>query len=722
MQLAPKNLVTLAAAATLAIIAIAAFLALQPPRVGIAFTAADPGGLRVAAVDPRSPNLHRVEPQARITAFLDAHGKPVPADADLLIEEPDQLEVWPRYNDFMARQTRLAQATDSGSIVAVLEDGRHVELAAYPRSLGDLPALFWVQVLVGLLAFSISAGVWAFRPNDRAAAYYALAGLGLMLSSVAAAVYSSRELIMDGTLVRPLSLINHFGALFFTAALLCLLWNYPRRVARFPLEIPAFGIMMLAWLSDLFEFAPDMAWAQYLPVLVLFAPTFLLALIQWRMTRGLPVERAALKWYLLSIFIGTGLFAGVILIPVALGMEPVASQGMMFVVFLFMFIGIALGILRYRLFDLDRWWFTAWLWLLGGMLVVAFDFVLAGLMHFTEMTALALSLALAGWLYFPLRQWLFQRMLPRRNANAALPDEMLQALFSAPDRDSLIQRWRQMVREIFEPLEFTVVAAAAPAAELVEHGQTLKLPCLDGAYTLRLSFPAHGGRLFSREDCVRATSLHSLGVRLTHALEAREQGMHDERQRIIHDVHDDLGAKLLSLIYTAENPGQQALARSAVQDMRDILTSLEGGNLPLGEGLAILGQELDRRAAELDITIRLEAPLDCDQPVSARIRTNLARVVREAVSNAARHGRARAITAVFFVRDDTLEFSVCDDGPGDPATWSAGRGMRSMRKRIGELGGVIDWRRDGQSCCLFASLPLGTAVNSDQGAGTLHEH
>lgn len=709
-KIAPRNILTLSAIVVAGIIACAVYLALQAPMLGMQFTANGEGGVQIGSVAAHSPNHGGINPGVHIVAFLDADGQPVPLDADLLIEEPDQLDQWTRYNDFMARQTRLAQAAASSMLVAMLDSGQRVELKTYPRTLTDLPGLFWVQILVGLLACSIAAGVWAFRLKDRAAIFYMLAGVGLMLSAIAAAVYSSRELIMDGTLVRPLSLVNHLGALFFTASLFSLLWNYPRRLARFPMEIVVFAAMLLAWFSDLFEFAPDLAWASNIPVLLLFAPTFLLAFLQWRHTRGRPVERAALKWYLLSIFIGTGLFAGAILIPVSLGIPPVASQGMMFVVFLFMFVGIALGIVRYRLFDLDRWWFTTWLWLLGGVLVILFDFALVALLHISETTAIAVSLALAGWLYFPLRQWLLIRLLPRRSHNSSpLPDDLLQLLFAAPDKETLYKHWRHALRQIYLPLEFTVLAAPLQQPGLAEHGQTLELPCLDGAHGLRLRFPEQGTRLFSHADCQRADAMLALGHRLCAALDARQQGMREERQRIIRDVHDDLGAKLLSMIYTAENPAQEELARSASRDMRDILSALEGELLPLGEVLALMQQELRQRAGELGVAIDLEGPFDCGQPVSARVRTNLSRIVREAVSNAARHGRARVIKIHFDARDGLLEFSVCDDGPGDPATWTAGRGTRSIHQRIGELGGQADWRREGPSCCLLGSLPLKAA-------------
>ena len=135
------------------------------------------------------------------------------------------------------------------------------------------------------------------------------------------------------------------------------------------------------------------------------------AATQWFYTRHKPVERAALLWFLLAIFLGTGLFAGFQLIPAALGMDLLIPQSVLFAVFLLMYAGIALGLLRYRLFDIDRWWFEIWSWLLGGIAVILVDFALVSIPALSNTAALSLALAAVGWIYFPLRQWFWTRFV-----------------------------------------------------------------------------------------------------------------------------------------------------------------------------------------------------------------------------------------------------------------------------------------------------------------------
>lgn len=702
MRFAPKH-VFAAAVAVVAIVAIAALgLALRAPMLGIQLEANQQAGLRVATIAAGAPNFGRLAPGTHITAFLDENGQTISLDADLLIEEPDQLEAWPRYNDFMERQSRLARAANKGTLVAVTDDGRHIDLQIYDRSIADVPRMFWVQMAVGLIAYLIAAGVWAFRTRDRAAVYFALASIGLLLSATAAAVYSTRELILDGALLRPLSLINCFGALFFTASLLSLLWNYPRRLARFPLEIPAYGLMLLAWSSAVWEFAPDMAWAEYIPILILFAPTFLLAYFQWRSTRQRPVERAALKWFLLSVYLGTGLFAAIVLIPLALGIAPIASQGIMFIVFLLMFIGIALGITRYRLFDLDRWWFSAWLWLLGGAAVIILDFVLVSLLSTTQFATLGISLAIVGWAYFPLRQWLMGRFSGRpHDKDHDILTITAGDMLAATSMVALELSWNNVLHRLFEPLELESRDQNASEIALDEYGQTLLVPSLGNAKALVLRYPQRGGRLFNPADVQLAHTALGLARFIADALNARDSGMREERQRIMRDMHDDLGAKLLGLIHTAGGGEREVLARSAMQDMRDALTALEAEPCTLSEALGVLRAELENRGDQLGFELDWnDADLPEDVVIGARARTNLCRILREAVTNAVRHGHATQIAIRFWMRTSVLHFSAGDNS-GNTALegWTPGRGMRSMQKRARELGGEIAWLSNtGKGC------------------------
>jgi signal transduction histidine kinase len=87
--------------------------------------------------------------------------------------------------------------------------------------------------------------------------------------------------------------------------------------------------------------------------------------------------------------------------------------------------------------------------------------------------------------------------------------------------------------------------------------------------------------------------------------------------------------------------------------------------------------------------VRLDLQPAVDAPPA--VREAFARIVREATSNAARHGRAREVE-VSLSAEDGLRLAISDDGDGfDPAApprrAGGGFGLTSMRERTETLGG-----------------------------------
>lgn len=117
----------------------------------------------------------------------------------------------------------------------------------------------------------------------------------------------------------------------------------------------------------------------------------------------------ALKWCVLAIFLGSVLLMGLVIIPPAFGQPPLVPLLVGFAAYLILYLGIAAGLVRCRLFDIERWWFKTWLWFAGGLMVLVLDAALIMGAGLTSTYALTLSLAIAGWVYFPLRQWLWDR-------------------------------------------------------------------------------------------------------------------------------------------------------------------------------------------------------------------------------------------------------------------------------------------------------------------------
>ena len=195
-----------------------------------------------------------------------------------------------------------------------------------------------------------------------------------------------------------------------------------------------------------------------------------------------------------------------------------------------------------------------------------------------------------------------------------------------------------------------------------------------------------------------------------------------ERLRLGRDLHDDLGQLLAGIAFlsgavekklSAQSLPETAAAkeiRSLVQEAIAKTHRLTLGLTPvtIGEGGFLTSvQELATMTERVfDVTCRLEydQPFVVDRPVAA---TNLYRIIQESISNAVRHGRARAIVISLALQDGQLTLTVRDDGVGHAAGHAkrAGLGVSIMKHRAAQLGGTLEVQLDGSGTTVVCSVP-----------------
>ena len=355
----------------------AVLLALDQPWAGIDLAVTGDGqGIVLAGVDPAGPNAG-LAPGDRLLALAAAEGaaRIEPRAADLA-EEPDVADSFAALDGvFLTRQGRLHDMLASGRARATLApaDGsdRTVTLATAPaRPVGDLPAVFWVQVLVGVIGLVMGTWVWSLRAQDLAAFMFALAGAGLALSALCASVYSTREVAMPEGLFRVLSNLNNTGSLTFGAGMIGLLLRYPARLTGVRGAFVPAVILAAFVAADVLRLAPGPAFTRYLPILLAMLGIVACLGVQVRATRGDPRGRATLRWLGLSILVGAGAFTLTIVVPQLLGAEVTLSQGYAFLFFLLIYAGLAVGVRRTRLFNLEKWAFRILFTMVAVVLIV----------------------------------------------------------------------------------------------------------------------------------------------------------------------------------------------------------------------------------------------------------------------------------------------------------------------------------------------------------------
>ncbi|GAA0226568.1 sensor histidine kinase [Actinomadura nitritigenes] len=216
-------------------------------------------------------------------------------------------------------------------------------------------------------------------------------------------------------------------------------------------------------------------------------------------------------------------------------------------------------------------------------------------------------------------------------------------------------------------------------------------------------------------------------LRLTHDLQrSRERilaSREEERRRLRHDLHDELGPTLASLAMSLDAAritlaGEPERMDPLLADVRDRLANAVGEIRDLAHGLR--PPALD----DLGLVAAIESFAEgCAERVDVRfdggpaelpaaVEVAAYRIVQEALTNVRLHA-PDSTAMVLLRRDADLHLMVADTGPGLPDTGRNGdrprprRGMAAMKEWAAEVGGGCTvTSRPGGGTVVSARLPL----------------
>ncbi len=622
---------------------------------------------------------------------------PLPVTALDLLAEPDTLTTFAELNAFYARQDQLFALLQEPQldlhVAAPGEPAVIRTVAPDLRPYWSLPASFWIQFATGIISALIAGWVWALRPRQLAPTLFALSGLGVLLVTMSSAYYAHRGLALPSIAFSQLLNINHFGVALFGGSMIGLFLIYPRALIRkhWLWLIPA--VIGPLFLADTFQVLTETT--QYAITTLIMTMTILgLIVAQYWATRHAPADRAVLGWLGLSVAFAISIFSFLSLAPDLLGLHSPLSQHYAAGAIVIIYVGLALGLRRYRLFELGEWAYRILYYTLGAFLLLALDAALIAGLNLELAPALAISLLLVALLYLPLRDWLWQRLFVRnRIGQHEIFSEAMDVAF-APDATESAARWRNLLTRVFDPLETVEGNLVTRAPTIAEEGLRLDLPPVAGAPGLSLRYPFGGTGLFQPNHRTLAANLVTLTERAEESRQAYMRGVGEERRRMARDLHDDVGARLLTGLHTADERTRPTL-QAALSDIRAIVSGLAGDEAELGRVLAQMRHEAARRLEAADIDFDCPLP-DADLPVirlDYRIHKAITSAVREIVSNVIRHAEATQLSVTAELEATRLILSFQDNGRGLPATVlngdSSGYGLKSLRQRVTDLGGNI---------------------------------
>jgi two-component system NarL family sensor kinase len=436
---------------------------------------------------------------------------------------------------------------------------------------------------------------------------------------------------------------------------------------------------------------------------------------RWRAARG--VARQQVKYLVLAGLLVLVLYAVADLLPYHL------RQAAFLAVPLLLLGGVALAVLRYRLYDVDlvirR---TAVFVGVTGLVFLAYLAVAAAFGTDPSQRAALVAAVVVAVVAEPARRrlqratsrLLFGRRDEPLAALALLRDRLRDATDDAELAAAVTEvvppllRTRAVALHLFRDGELREVARTGEPGDDAEEFPLVHQSELLGTLAVGLREP---GVAFGRADRVLLAELSHPVAAAAHAvrLQAELRAAADrvlraaaaERERLRRELHDRLGPLLVGTGLTvdalrrgvsADTPTGEGLAevagqlRTASGEVRRIVDRLEPAAL-LELGLTdAVRDHLDRLAA-LPGVPRFEFSAGGLGSLPPVVQEAAYFLLLEAVTNVLRHARAARVVVRIQRRPGVLEVEVLDDGVGMTEPYVAGVGIGSMRRRALELGG-----------------------------------
>ena len=254
---------------------------------------------------------------------------------------------------------------------------------------------------------------------------------------------------------------------------------------------------------------------------------------------------------------------------------------------------------------------------------------------------------------------------------------------------------------------------------------------------------------FTRDDI---HLLHSIGDQLGVAIEqarlyerlrkARERyrrlarqilvAQEEERRRLARELHDEtsqalsgLTLHLQALVDMAEMSGKkdpdfvarlkkvQSLAIQVHSEVSRMIANLRPSLLDTLGLVPAVRQYAEANLHPLGINVSVETQ-GLDRHLAPEVETEIFRVIQGAIGNIVQHSMAKNATITLEYRSDELLLRIIDDGQGfdvskitDVEESGRGRGLFSMRERVGLLGGTSSIEsQSGQGTTVWAKIPI----------------
>lgn len=194
----------------------------------------------------------------------------------------------------------------------------------------------------------------------------------------------------------------------------------------------------------------------------------------------------------------------------------------------------------------------------------------------------------------------------------------------------------------------------------------------------------------------------------------RRQTLAEERQRLMQDMHDGMGASLASALWGVERGqmGKDDMAgvlKGCIDDLKLAIDSMEPVEADLLLLLATLRYRLGPRLESTGIALRWEVQ---DVPalpwLDPRNALHILRILQEALANTIQHAGATEVRVSTAADAQAVTVSIADNGRGfdvHAARSGQGKGLSNQLRRAQAIGAQVAWESGPAGTRMALRLP-----------------
>jgi signal transduction histidine kinase len=291
---------------------------------------------------------------------------------------------------------------------------------------------------------------------------------------------------------------------------------------------------------------------------------------------------------------------------------------------------------------------------------------------------------------------------------------LIEELSSKESHSSIDERWKSVLEKFFSQKALELINEKLESCELSDNGMSLQIPAITQSQCYKLK-AINSQQLFTENDVQLANALLKLTGQFVSIQEALEQGASTERQRIARDLHDDVAARMLTLIHQAKDQKSIDLARSILKSLRNAIYTLDNkSTTTILDALTDIRAEIQDRLNSIGMQLQWQHPDEISNLIfTPRQHINLHRILHEITTNIIRHTEAHFVNIDIELSNNNFHVYACDDGSGFSLDECIpGKGINNIKTRVNELNGRVTWKTikteagEDIGCCVDILFPI----------------